>query len=100
MIVIHPAAQQELIDAAAYYEEQLTGLGTEYLDVLEQTIDKIAVNLYSSYLSHPHLQIRRSIVPRFPYLVYYRVNAGLIDVFAIAHQSRRPDYWVDRPEVH
>ena len=30
MIVIHPAAQQELIEAAAYYEEHLTGLGSEY----------------------------------------------------------------------
>ena len=99
MIVIHPAAQQELIEAAAYYEEQLTGLGTEYLDTLEQVIDKIAANPHSSYLSHPHLQIRRYIVPRFPYLVYYRAQDERIDVFAIAHQSRKPDYWLERPDV-
>ncbi len=59
----------------------------------------IVIHPAAQQLSHPHLQIRRYIVPRFPYLVYYRTQDERIDVFAIAHQSRKPDYWLERPDV-
>lgn len=96
MIIFHPIAQQELIEAAAHYEEQLTDLGVEFLQLVEASIDKLEENPQLCYLSHPHLGIRRCIVPRFPYLVYYRTKQEFIEIFAVAHQSRRPDYWLDR----
>lgn len=34
-IVFHPLAEQELVDAANYYEEQNQGLGLEYLTEIE-----------------------------------------------------------------
>lgn len=34
-IVFHPLAEQELLDAASYYEEQEQGLGLEYLAEVE-----------------------------------------------------------------
>jgi toxin ParE1/3/4 len=29
-VIFHPLAEQELLDAVSYYEEQETGLGLEY----------------------------------------------------------------------
>ena len=49
MIIFHPQAQQELLEAAAFYEEQLNDLGTEFLSVIEQTTDKIEENPKSYY---------------------------------------------------
>jgi plasmid stabilization system protein ParE len=34
---------------------------------------------------------------RFKYVVYYRSpTAGVVEVFAVAHASRRPGYWFGR----
>jgi hypothetical protein len=40
--------------------------------------------------------VRRFILDRFPYKMLYIIRAELIVVIAVAHQHRRPDYWVDR----
>jgi plasmid stabilization system protein ParE len=39
---------------------------------------------------------RRLFLQGFPFSIVYReVEAGII-IFAVAHQSRRPDYWESR----
>lgn len=43
-VVFHPFAEQELVEAASYYEEQNQGLGLEYLAEVEG-----AVNLLIRY---------------------------------------------------
>jgi len=40
---------------------------------------------------------RHFAVHRFPYRIVYRVRDEDIYIVAIAHSSRRPDYWRDRP---
>ena len=40
--------------------------------------------------------VRRYLVPRFPYAIYYRVRPDQIRVLAIKHHSRHPDHWHHR----
>ena len=39
---------------------------------------------------------RRIVVHHYPYSIFYRASAETLRVLAVAHQSRRPDYWVER----
>jgi len=39
---------------------------------------------------------RRYYLRRFPYMVAYREAGALIEIGAVAHQHRRPDYWFRR----
>jgi len=41
-------------------------------------------------------EIRRVLLPRFPYLVVYEVFNDQPYVLAFAHAHRRPDYWLER----
>jgi plasmid stabilization system protein ParE len=41
-------------------------------------------------------EIRRFLLRKFPYLVIYEIHPDLVEVLAVAHASRMPDYWVDR----
>lgn len=42
----------------------------------------------------PHLYgTRRLLFRRYPYTIIYRVTAEEIEVVAVAHQHRSPDYW-------
>lgn len=94
-VVFHPLAEQELVAAATYYEEQEQGLGLEYLTEVEG-----AINLLIRYPAAGvtvRSFIRRLILPRFPYSLLYRiVDDNLIRVLAVAHHKRKPQYWVDR----
>jgi plasmid stabilization system protein ParE len=39
---------------------------------------------------------RRFLLRRFPYSVFYRVDANQVIVIAVAHAHRRPGYWRSR----
>lgn len=88
------AAQAELDEAFSWYEEQAVGLGYEFLDELDQTLRLIA----TFPESHPlvDIKLRRCLVNRFPYGVFYGLIDNTITVVAIAHLKRKPSYWIDR----
>lgn len=41
-------------------------------------------------------QARRFIVSGYPYDIVYAVRTDEVVVLAVAHHSRRPEYWADR----
>ena len=93
--VFHPLAEQELVDAAAYYEEQKSGLGLEYLEEVEHAINFLIH--YPEAGSIVRGSIRRLVLPKFPYSLLYRVLASnQIRILAVAHHKRKPKYWINR----
>ena len=40
--------------------------------------------------------VRRKVLRRFPYNLYYVIASDMIRILAVGHQSRRPRYWTDR----
>jgi toxin ParE1/3/4 len=91
-IIIHSLARAELDEAMAHYEEQKEGLGLDLQTEVERTLEKISENpqLGSPYKA---TDFRFWVVRRFPFVVYYLELDVSIWVAAIAHGSRRPDYW-------
>lgn len=41
-------------------------------------------------------EIRRALVHDFPYQVFFRVVEEVIEVLAVSHSKRLPDYWRTR----
>ena len=87
-------AEAEYAEAAAFYELAEDGLG----DIFIQSVTA-AVNLLTK---HPALgkqtreNVRSLATRKFPYNIVYEIVHDEIVIHAIAHQSRMPDYWVDR----
>jgi plasmid stabilization system protein ParE len=89
-------ASAELAEAVRWYEHREPGLGDRFLQAVNSTIDLIQ--------SHPDIGVPRAsplpsrqfLVHGFPYRVVYRVRRDDIYVIAVAHTSRRPDYWKER----
>lgn len=87
-------ALTEASDAALFYEKESGGLGTKFLDAIDITIEKLRK---FPTIGSPHGQRLRSFsIPRFPYDLVYYVGDQEMLIIAVAHQSRRPDYWKDR----
>lgn len=91
-------AEQELLDAAAYYETQATGLGYQFLLKVESAITDITNNPKRWPLLR--FDIRRRLVQRFPYGVLYKIDPECIVIVAVMHLRRHPDYWIERIHPH
>jgi len=93
-VSFHPLAERELNDAARYYDIESPGLGSAFLDAVQQT--------YLSILDHPQSGtvvvgvVRRRLIRRFPYALLYSCESGSIRVLAVMSLNRRPMYWVVR----
>lgn len=93
-LVLDPAANIEMREAAFFYEDCREGLGQEFLDWIEESFDQIAL--------HPMMwrvlkgRYRRYLVNRFPYAIIYTVEGDIVFVAAVMHMKRRPEYWQRR----
>ena len=93
-IEFHPAALQELIDSARYYENRLPGLGTDFKSEVDRSLDLLSENPdIGVVVDAPY---RRLLFDRFPFAVIYRTRESTLRILAVAHQRRRPGYWKGR----
>jgi plasmid stabilization system protein ParE len=93
-IVLRPAAQEEFDEAVDWYEQQSAGLGVEFLNRVEEALDRISAT--PEPYSIVFQEMRRIVVRKFPYLIYYRVEPEQIVVLAIFHNKREPKTWQSR----
>jgi plasmid stabilization system protein ParE len=91
----HPAAEAEYLESIAYYESKRPGLGAAYLAEFERVMDEICEAPHRSPVER-RPDVRRKQMKRFPYTVLYRVRANTVQVLAVAHHRRRPQYWLGR----
>ena len=93
-VSFHGMAEEELYEAARYYESQVEGLGNAFLNEVEYAVNQIREHPEAAPLIYK--VVRRKLVRRFPYTVMYSVVGETARVLAIANQKRRPFYWRSR----
>lgn len=94
-IIVHDEAIEELDAAISYYENQKVGLGLDFLSEVEQALGKIQQNPNLGAV-YRVAELRRYVIQRFPFLIFYAELEEFIWIVAIAHGKRRPDYWRQR----
>jgi plasmid stabilization system protein ParE len=83
-------ADKEFTEAAVWYEEQSEGLGTRFINVIQNKLNLIAQ--FPERYSKRKGNFREAPVKTFPYLIVYTVykKEQVITVSAIFHASRNP----------
>jgi len=91
-------AQVELAEAVRWYEARVPGLGKELLAAVAKTLSLLArrPELGSDVPAVRRTDVRRLLVPRFPYQIVYHRRSGDLVIVAVAHLKRRPGYWKDQ----
>lgn len=82
---------RDLASAFEYYEGQAAGLGDQFLGGIDAAFD--AIGHYPEMFASVHREVRRALVARFPYAVFYRVEASRIVVLTVLHTARDPRLW-------
>jgi plasmid stabilization system protein ParE len=93
-IRLRPEAEQDLAEAAAWYEQQRPGLGQEFLDEALAALSTISEMPF--IYAVVHRATRRALMHRFPFGVFYQVDDAGVVVVAVMHGSRHPRRWKSR----
>jgi plasmid stabilization system protein ParE len=84
-------ALREVGEAQEWYELQNPGLGEEFIAAMELQLKRLeqAPLLYAEVIP----SVRRTLLPRFPYGLFYAIHGDLIHVLAVLHDARNPSRW-------
>ncbi len=96
-VIFTSFARQELEDAIRYYELEYAGLGRNFKEEVRKAALRIAVHPQAWSIERG--DVRKCLLHKFPYKLMYSVEENHILVIAIAHQHRKPDYWVGNDET-
>lgn len=93
-LVVSQAAEKDILYGYRWYEGVSEGLGTKFLDELEQTFTRVLENpaLYVEVIPG----LRRSVTKTFPYLIFYVPEANAVHILAVIHAAQNPSYIADR----
>ena len=87
-LLVRPEAEADIRAAYLWYEEQVPGLGSEFL----RCVDACFANIRRNPTLYPivHKQIRRALFRRFPYCAFYVIRDDITQVLACLHAKRNP----------
>ncbi len=96
-VIFTRIATQELEDAVRFYDFESAGLGQRFKEEVRKAAVRIAE--YPQAWSIERGEVRKCLLHTYPYKLLYSVEEDHILVIAVAHQHRKPDYWVDRDQT-
>jgi plasmid stabilization system protein ParE len=95
MVEYHPAVEAELRDIQQYYDDRSPGLGAQFLDEFERQVLALAATPQRWMVVTG--DIRRSLMRRFPYTIYFRqLQEKGIRITVVKHQRRHPSLGRER----
>lgn len=93
-LTFHPSVEDDLAEAAGYYEAQSPGLGEDFLTEARRAVDGICA--MPGRWVRVEGSVRRGLLDRFPFAVFYSHSGEDILVLAVVHTSRHPSTWKRR----
>ena len=90
-VLLGDGAEGDLIEIVAWLEEEQSGTGRLFKEELLACVS--AVEIFP--LMHPEIRsgIRRAVLKRYRYAVYYKVESDQVEILEIVHTSRKRDHW-------
>ena len=93
-VYLRPEAELDVRAIALWYEDEDPGLGDQFVRQLEVSVRNIAELPSQFPVVTPG--VRRALLRRFPYGIYFVVDPARIVVLGVFHQHRDPTAWRER----
>jgi plasmid stabilization system protein ParE len=95
-VVVQRVARDEIAETFHWYRERATGSAWEFLAEVDRAMAEVEVDPECFPVVHGRL--RRVLIKRFPYAVYFKVYPRSISVVGVIHGHRHPDVWLQRAD--
>jgi plasmid stabilization system protein ParE len=96
-LIFRPEAQKDVAEAAEWYDQQRTGLSLQFRAALDKTLAAIEEN--PRLHAQVYRNLRRALVRRFPFGIFYVPRTDGVIVVAVLHTARDPRLWRARFKV-
>jgi plasmid stabilization system protein ParE len=94
-IIILPFAEVDIKETILFYKEkQKDELAAFFLKSLDETLRLVVKNPIAFPIVK--FDLRKTIINKFPYWIYYVFSEGTIYVLAVFHEKRNPKVWQKR----
>ena len=95
-IELAPEALVDVAEAFAHYDRVQPELANDFV----ARIDAALLLVAELPLARPILyrDVRRVVLRRFPYAIFYRAEVSRVVVLGVRHQASAPEQWPGRPE--
>ena len=91
---LHEAALAEAQATYDWYATRNPAAAEAFIDELDDAMKQIGM---FADAGPAHVSgTRRYVMRRFPFTVIYREQQRTLEVIAVAHARRKPDYWKER----
>ena len=87
-LVFRRIAQLELDESVSWYENKRVGLGSQFRLEIEKHLERITTQ--PQQFRQIRGQVRRVVLQRFPYSIYFLPEVDRIIVLAVFHGRRAP----------
>jgi len=92
-LVIRAEAEEDIAEAATWYERQQVGLGNDFLAEFESAVARISANPFQYPCLRRKPEVRRVLTKRFPYRVFFILRESDVIVFRVLHAARHDREW-------
>jgi toxin ParE1/3/4 len=90
----HPEAEKEYADAIRYYLAIHGKLAEDFVEEIEHGVT--AIRRHPLVWRIVDADVRRYLVHRFPFGIYYTFEGNCVTIWAVMHLNRKPAYWKSR----
>lgn len=87
-LIFKDLANNEVVEAFQYYEDQLEGLGERFLIELDNAI--VSINRTPNGFQNFHNGTKQIPLEVFPYVVIYKLEESTLVIFAVFQTHRNP----------
>lgn len=91
-VEITDEAEREIANAVKWYSAHHLLAADVFKTTVFDSIDTIS-NSPLSWVKVSDDGVRRFVLPRYPYTVFFLVAGTVIEILAVAHNRRLPGYW-------
>ena len=93
-VIFTQGAREEVIAAQDWYEREAPGLGRHFREAIDALIERMSAN--PRQFPVVFKDVRRALLRRFPYSLFFVMEGETLLVIACFHASRDPAQWQKR----
>lgn len=95
-IELSDEAEKDFDKSYQYYANENEKVADNFFQQVDKSLNKISES--PDTFQKAYKNVRKYVMKKFPFIIYYQTTQLVVRVIAIFHTSRNPEIWKERVE--